>query len=51
MTLVAQVALLLAVLAAVTGLAELLGAASLGVALAIGQIGFMATLLYLLLRR
>ena len=51
MRLVIQVGLLLAVLAAATGLAELLGATNLGTALGFGQIAFVAALLYLLLRR
>lgn len=36
---------------AVTGLAELLGAANLGTAAGFGQIAFMLGLLYVLLRR
>lgn len=42
---------LAALFLAVTGLAELLGAANLGTAAAFGQIAFMAGLLYVLLRR
>jgi hypothetical protein len=49
--LAAQLAFLAAVLAAVTLVAELLGAASLGTALGIGQVGFTAALVWLLLRR
>ena len=51
MSLLAQIALLLAVLAAVTGTALLVGAANLGTALGIGQIAFTITLMALLLRR
>jgi hypothetical protein len=50
-SLVAQVGLLVAVFVAATGLAELLGAANLGTAMAFGQIAFMGTLVWLLLRR
>jgi hypothetical protein len=49
--LLAQVALLAAVFAATVGIAELAGAANLGVALGIGQIAFAAALIALLLRR
>jgi hypothetical protein len=35
----------------VTGLAALLGAANFGTALGVGQIGFVAALVYVLLRR
>lgn len=45
----AQLALLLAAFAAGALLAELLGAANLGVALGIGQIAFVAALLWVLL--
>ncbi len=51
MSLGAQIALLVVVLGAVTGLALLAGAANLGTALGIGQIAFALTLLALLLRR
>ena len=51
MRLLVQIGLLLATLAAVTGIAELLGATNLGTALGVGQIAFVAALLYLLLRR
>ncbi len=51
MKLAAQVALLVAVFAVVTLVAELLGAESLGTALGIGQVGFIAALVWLLLRR
>ena len=44
-------AALAALFLAVTGLAELLGAANLGTAAAFGQIAFMLGLLYVLLRR
>ena len=47
----AQGAILLAVFALVTGVAELAGAANLGTAMGIGQIAFMAVLIALLLRR
>lgn len=47
----AQAAALVALFLAVTGLAELLGAANLGVAAGIGQIAFLAGLVYVLLRR
>ena len=50
MSLLAQVALLLAAFGVGVGVAELAGAANLGVAFAIGQIAFAATLLALLLR-
>jgi hypothetical protein len=45
-----QAALLAAVFAAVTGVAELAGAANLGTALAFGQIAFVIALLALMLR-
>ncbi|HEV2790553.1 MAG TPA: hypothetical protein VGV69_04560 [Solirubrobacterales bacterium] len=45
-----QLLLLLLAFAGGTALAELLGAANLGVALGIGQLCFAATLLYVLLR-
>lgn len=51
MSLLAQIALLIAVLAAVTGIALLAGAANLGTALGIGQIAFTITLVALLVRR
>jgi hypothetical protein len=47
----AQLACLAGAFAAATGIAELAGAANLGTALAFGQIAFLATLVYLLLRR
>jgi len=47
----AQVAVLVAVLAAVTGVALLLGAANLGTALGIAQVCFAAALVALLLLR
>jgi len=46
-----QAAALLALFLAVTGLAELLGAANLGTAASFGQIAFMLGLLFVLLRR
>jgi len=51
MSLPAQIAVLLLVLAAVTGIALAAGAANLGTALGIGQIAFTLTLVALLLRR
>lgn len=47
----AQVAVLVAVTAAVTGVAELAGAANLGTALSFGQIAFVIAMAVLLLRR
>jgi hypothetical protein len=46
----AQGAILVAVFAATTGVAELAGAANFGTALGIGQIGFTLALVVLLLR-
>jgi hypothetical protein len=46
-----QAGALAALLLAVTGLAELLGAANLGTAAAFGQIAFLLGLVYVLLRR
>jgi len=46
-----QAAALLALFLAVTGLAELMGAANLGTAASFGQIAFMLGLLFVLLRR
>ncbi len=51
MSLPVQVAILVAVLAAVTGVALAAGAANLGTALGIGQIAFTLALIALLLRR
>jgi len=51
MSLAAQVALLFAVLAVVTGVALLAGAANLGTALGIGQVAFALALVALLLKR
>ncbi len=51
MSLPAQIAVLMAVLAAVTGLALAVGAANLGTALGIGQVVFTLALIALLLRR
>jgi hypothetical protein len=45
-----EAAALLALFAAVTGLASLLGAANLGTAATFGQIAFLLGLLYVLLR-
>jgi hypothetical protein len=42
--------LLIAAVAAATGLAELLGAVNLGTALGIGQLAFAAALVWILLR-
>ena len=50
MSLVAQVALLVAAFGLGVGVAELAGAANLGVAFGVGQIVFTATRLALLLR-
>lgn len=46
-----EAAALLALFLAVTGVAELLGAANLGTAAAFGQIAFILGLVYVLLRR
>ena len=46
-----QVAILLATLALVTGVAELTGAANLGVSLGIGTIVYTIVLMYLMLER
>jgi hypothetical protein len=46
-----DIAVLLAVFAATTGIAELAGAANLGVALGIGQVAFAVVLVVLLARR
>ena len=46
-----EAASLLALFAAVTGLASLLGAANLGTAAAFGQLAFMAGLIFVLVRR
>ena len=51
MSLPVQVALLAGVLAGVTLIAELAGAANLGTALGIGQIAFAVALVWLLLKR
>ena len=45
-----RVALVVAAFAAVTGIAELAGAANLGTALAIGQIAFALALVFVLVR-
>lgn len=47
----AQVAILIAVLAVVTLIAELAGAANLGVAISIGSIAFTIVLMYFILKR
>ena len=46
-----QAGALVALFLAVTGVAELLGAANLGTAAAFGQIAFVGSLVYVLLRR
>jgi hypothetical protein len=51
MSFLAQAALLVAVFVVTTAAAELAGAANLGTALGIGQIGFVLALVALLLRR
>lgn len=51
MTVYAQAGLLLAIFAAVTGIALLAGAANLGTAMGIGQIAFAIGLVWLLLKR
>ena len=51
MSAAAQAALLIAVFAVASAIAELAGAANLGTALGIGQIAFALTLIALLLRR
>jgi hypothetical protein len=50
-TFLRQAALLVAVFAVVTAVAELLGADNLGTAMGIGQIAFVVALVALLLRR
>ena len=50
-TFIRQAAILVAVFAATTALAELFGAKNLGTALGFGQIAFALTLVYLLVRR
>jgi hypothetical protein len=49
--LTADIAITLAVFALVTALAALFGAANFGTALGVGQVGFAAALVYVLLRR
>jgi hypothetical protein len=49
--LLAQIAILVAVVAIVTVVAELAGAANLGVGLSIGSIAFTIVLMYLILKR
>ena len=46
-----EAAALIALFLAVTGLAELMGAANLGTAAAFGQVAFMLGLVWVLLRR
>lgn len=50
-TFLIQAGALLALFLAVTGLAEVLGAANLGTAASFGQIAFLIGLVYVLLRR
>jgi hypothetical protein len=47
----AQIAILVAVVAIVTVIAELAGATNLGVALSLGTLAFTIVLMYLILRR
>jgi hypothetical protein len=49
--LIADAGISLGAFALVTGLAALLGAANFGTALGVGQVGFVAALAYVLLRR
>jgi hypothetical protein len=49
--LLGQIAILVAVVAVVTLIAELAGAANLGVALSLGTIAFTIVLMYLILKR
>ncbi|HEU0023764.1 MAG TPA: hypothetical protein VFQ12_03995 [Thermoleophilaceae bacterium] len=51
MSLAAQIAFLVAVVAVTTAIAELAGAANLGVSLGIAQVAFVPALMYLLLRK
>lgn len=51
MTLPLQAALLLAIFAVATAIAELAGAANLGTAMGVGQVAFAIALMVLLLRR
>jgi hypothetical protein len=48
---IADAGITLAAFAAVTALAALFGAANFGTALGVGQLGFVAALAYVLLRR
>jgi hypothetical protein len=48
---IADASITLATFAVVTALAALLGAANFGTALGVGQLGFVAALAYVLLRR
>ena len=51
MKLAVQIALLIVAVLAATGVAELLGAVNLGIALTFGQIAFVALLAFFVLRR
>lgn len=51
MTFLRQAGLVLAVFAAVSAVAVAAGADGLGIALAFGQLGFVAAIVYVLLRR
>jgi hypothetical protein len=46
-----SLAIMIGAFAAVTGIAELAGAANLGTAMAFGQMGFALALVYVLLKR
>jgi hypothetical protein len=48
---IADASITLAAFAVITALAALLGAANFGTALGVGQLGFVAALVYVLLRR
>jgi hypothetical protein len=48
---IADASITLATFAVVTAVAALLGAANFGTALGVGQVGFIAALVYVLLRR
>jgi hypothetical protein len=50
-TFIRQAAILMAVFAATTALAELFGAKNLGTAMSFGQIAFVLALVYLLVKR
>jgi hypothetical protein len=51
MRLIAKIAIALAAFAVAVGIAELAGAANLGVAFGVGQIAFAAAVAYLLVKR